>query len=115
METEGNREHFARYFIRANDRRVWRHDSSLYVERADPPLARRLVLCLLSDHRPGFLVAVHVLAGSASGWRTDSVLLASLVWRGLHALNVLDVQDVAQGHGRSEEHTSELQSLRHLV
>src|ERR1035438_7979428 len=98
MRTEASREQFARDFFRRNRGRNRRPYSSLYPERAGSPLARRVHLLLLPDHRSGLLVALYVLAGGAGGRRTDGPLLASLAWPGLHAVHVLDVQDVAPRH-----------------
>src|SRR5262245_65018888 len=48
--------------------------------------------------------------------REHAALRQALGTRGAHVVLVLDVEQVrAQDAGRSEEHTSELQSLRHLV
>src|ERR1022692_2209173 len=98
MTTEVNREHVACHFLRTH--RGWnrRPHSSLYAERAGSPLAGRVLLPLLPDHRPSFLVALYVLDGGARGRRSGGPLLASLVRPGLHAVHVLDVQDVAPRH-----------------
>src|SRR5271166_3722189 len=98
MRTEASRE-FARSFHATNHWRTRRTHPPLHAGRESSPLGRRLVLYLLSVHRTRLLVPLHVLAGSACRRRTDGAFLASLVWPGLHCLDVLDVQDVAGRHG----------------
>src|SRR5271169_11909 len=98
IRTEASRE-FARRFLATHHGRTRRTHPPLHAERETSPLGRRLVLYLLSSHRPRLLVSLHVLAGGACGGRTDCAFLASLVWPGLHVLHVLDVQDVARRHG----------------
>src|SRR5260370_36003200 len=73
-----------------------RPDSSLYTQRAHQPLDRRLLLSLLPAHRPGVLVALHVLDGVCARLRTYVSLLASLCWFGLHPLYSLAVQSLAR-------------------
>src|SRR5579859_3751763 len=76
-----------------------RPDSSLHVGRACQPLDRWVVVCLLPDHRPGFLVALHILDGRLGRRRTNGALLASLAGPGLHRLYFMDVQALAPRHG----------------
>src|SRR5579863_913934 len=84
--------------------RARRHHSSrrnhyaLHPQRTREPLVRRSHLCLLPHHRLGVLVAVYVLAGSSSGWGTDSAVLASVVRAGLHSINGRHVYPLGPRH-----------------
>src|SRR5271165_4170180 len=97
MRTEASRE-FTHDFPATNYGRTRRTHPPLHTGGARPSLDGRAVLHLLSGHRLGLLVPVHVLARGAGGRRTDGTFLASLVWLGIHILYVLDVRDVAGRH-----------------
>src|SRR5580704_4059919 len=82
-KTEASRE-FPRHILATNHRPSRRTHPPLHAGRARSSLDGRSVLRLLSDHRFGLLVPIHVLA-RGTGWRrADGAFLASVAWR-LHS------------------------------